>query len=103
MPHRNGYSYCVAKGANLEELVRSGRDRAVRLVSGVEARSAQRAFGGWLTDVRADQHGLLLDPDHDVDSDLMGVRLPRATGNALPAGRGYPVRRGALDLAQIAS
>ena len=43
-----------------------------------------RAYGGWLRELRKDEHGLLLDPDLDVDGDLFGVRLPRRTNAVFP-------------------
>jgi S-DNA-T family DNA segregation ATPase FtsK/SpoIIIE len=89
-------------GIALETLVRRGRDHDVRLIVAVERQAAQRAFAGWLRELRKEEHGLLLDPDPDVDGDLLGTRLPRRSSQVLPAGRGYLVRRGAIELVQVA-
>jgi S-DNA-T family DNA segregation ATPase FtsK/SpoIIIE len=88
--------------AGLETLARRGRDIDVVLVTATERQAAQRAYG-WLRDVRKDEHGLLLDPDVDIDGDMLGVRLPRRTNVVFPPGRGYLVKRGDLALIQIAS
>jgi hypothetical protein len=45
----------------------------------------------------------LLDPDPDVDGDLLGARLPRRSNPVFPPGRGYYVDRGVVELVQVAS
>ena len=87
----------------LETLVRRGRDAPIRIVAATETQAMLRAYGGWLRELRKDEHGLLLDPDLDVDGDLLGVRLPRRTNAVFPAGRGYYVWRGTLELVQVAA
>ena len=82
-----------AAGA-LETLLRRGRDRTV-------PSSPPRARPGAplrAVDPRGAQgrHGLLLDPDLDLDGDLLGVRLPRRSNAVFPPGRGYFVSRGTL-------
>ena len=84
-----------------ERVVRRSRDRGVRIVAAAETRSAHRAFGGMLAELRKDKHGLLLQPDLDVDGDLFGVRLPRRTGVVFPQGRGYLVVDGRIRLVQV--
>ena len=86
----------------LETIVRRGRDLDVRVLCACERQAAQRAFGGWLRELRKEEHGLLLAPDPDVDGDLLGVRLPRRTNPVFPPGRGYLVERGSLELVQVA-
>jgi S-DNA-T family DNA segregation ATPase FtsK/SpoIIIE len=86
----------------LETIVRRGRDLGVRVACACERQAAQRAFGGWLRELRKEEHGLLLAPDPDVDGDLLAVRLPRRTNPVFPPGRGYLVQRGKLDLVQVA-
>jgi S-DNA-T family DNA segregation ATPase FtsK/SpoIIIE len=83
--------------------VRRGRDRDVRVVAAVERQAAQRAFGGWIRELRKEEHGLLLSPDPDVDGELLAVRLPRRTTPVFPPGRGYLVARGTVELVQVAS
>jgi DNA segregation ATPase FtsK/SpoIIIE, S-DNA-T family len=75
----------------------------VRVLCACERQAAQRAFGGWLRELRKEEHGLLLAPDADVDGDLLGVRLPRRTNPVFPPGRGYLVERGSIELVQVAA
>jgi S-DNA-T family DNA segregation ATPase FtsK/SpoIIIE len=86
----------------LEAIVKRGRDVDVYVVVAVEANTAHRTFGGWLRELRNEEHGLLLVPQVDVDGDLLGVRLPRAATRSFPPGRGYLVRRGDVELVQVA-
>lgn len=85
----------------LETIVRRGRDLDLRVLCACERQAAQRAFGGWLRELRKEEHGLLLAPDADVDGDLLGVRLPRRTNPVFPQGRGYLVERGTIELVQV--
>jgi S-DNA-T family DNA segregation ATPase FtsK/SpoIIIE len=87
----------------LEAVVRRGRDLDVRVVAACERQAAQRAFSGWLRELRKEEHGVLLSPDADVDGDLLGVRLPRRTNPIFPPGRGYLVERGTVQLVQVAT
>ena len=89
-------------GPALETLVRRGRDHDLRVVAACERQAAQRAFSGWVRELRKEQNALLLDPDPDVDGDLVGVRLPRRSSPVWPVGRGYLVRRGEIELVQVA-
>jgi S-DNA-T family DNA segregation ATPase FtsK/SpoIIIE len=89
--------------ASLEQLVRRGRDARICVVAAAERQAVQRAFAGWLRELRKDEHGLLLDPDPDVDGDLLGARLPRRSNPVFPPGRGYFVDRGVVELVQVAS
>jgi S-DNA-T family DNA segregation ATPase FtsK/SpoIIIE len=83
--------------------VRRGRDGSLRVVAAAERQAAQRAFSGWLRELRKDEHGLLLDPDIDVDGDILGTRLPRRSNPVFPPGRGYLVERGVVELVQVAT
>lgn len=60
-------------------------------------------YGTWLRRVRMSRAGLLLQPDADVDGDLLGVRLPRRPLVAMRPGRGYLVDGGSAELVQVAS
>lgn len=86
----------------LEAIVRRGRDQSVRLIGAVETRAAHRAYGGWISELRKTRQGLLLQPDLDIDGDLLGVRLPRRGSRVYPPGRGFLVYRGAIELVQVA-
>jgi DNA segregation ATPase FtsK/SpoIIIE, S-DNA-T family len=86
----------------LDAIARAGRDAGVRIVIACERQTAPRVFSGWIAEIKKDENGLLLDPDVDVDGQILGTRLPRRSSIAFPPGRGYLVRGGAPTLAQIA-
>jgi S-DNA-T family DNA segregation ATPase FtsK/SpoIIIE len=88
--------------APLENVVRRGRDVELRVLAAAERSAAQRAFAGWLRELRKEEHGLLLDPDLDVDGDILGTRLPRRSSPVFPHGRGYLIERGSVELVQVA-
>ncbi|MDP8975919.1 MAG: FtsK/SpoIIIE domain-containing protein [Actinomycetota bacterium] len=85
----------------LQFIVRKGRDLNAVLIAAVESRSAHRAYGGWLVELQKEQHGLLLVPE-SIDGDILSAGLPRTSGR-FPAGRGYLVERGAVELVQVAA
>jgi S-DNA-T family DNA segregation ATPase FtsK/SpoIIIE len=87
----------------LERLVRRGRDLNLRVIAAGETNAIQRAFGGWIRELRKDKTGLLLTPDVDVDGDILGIRLPRQARKSYPPGRGFLVQRGSASLIQVAS
>ena len=86
----------------LARTMKWARDHEVRFVVAVETHAAQRAFGGWLAEIRKDKQGLLLAPDVELDGDLLSVRLPRRK-ITFPPGRGYLVARGDVTLMQVAA
>ncbi|MGH2944280.1 MAG: hypothetical protein ACRDLN_16060, partial [Solirubrobacteraceae bacterium] len=85
----------------IETLLRRGRDRDVHVVAALE-RGQARHYAPWIRELRKDGSGLLLDPDLDLDGELLGVRLPRRTNPSFPPGRGYLVARGTARLVQVA-
>ncbi len=92
-----------AAAATLATLVRRGRDVGLRVVAAAELRSASRAYGGWLAELRKDRHGLLLQPGQEMAGELLGATLPRSSSSRpMPPGRGYLVVRGIPELIQVA-
>jgi S-DNA-T family DNA segregation ATPase FtsK/SpoIIIE len=87
----------------VEALLARGRDEPVRIVAAVDLHGAQRVFGGWLRELRAERTGVLLQPQGDGDGDLLGAPIPAQRGGPLPPGRGYLVDRGVARLVQIAN
>lgn len=85
----------------LESLVRE-RGGRTRVIAAAESMALHRSFGGWLSELRKHKQGVLLDPDLDLDGDLLGVKLPRKQKRAFPPGRAYLVNRGRIELIQIA-
>jgi S-DNA-T family DNA segregation ATPase FtsK/SpoIIIE len=86
----------------LESIVRAGRDVAAYVVGASEISAAQRSYGGWIPEVRKDRHGLLLQPDPELDGDLLGARLPKGRRLAV-AGRGILVTRYGIETVQVAA
>ncbi len=86
----------------LERLVRRARDGGVVVLAGCQTHTLHRSFGGVLAELRRPKHGLILQPDVDIDGDLLGVRFPRKSTRSFPPGRGYLVRRGAVAYVQVA-
>jgi S-DNA-T family DNA segregation ATPase FtsK/SpoIIIE len=61
----------------------------------------RRQYGMWTQKVRDGRCGVLLQPDYDLDGDLLGVALPRGHRMTPVPGRGYLVSDGALDGVQL--
>lgn len=59
-------------------------------------------YAHWTREVRRSRVGLLLQPDVDLDGDLLGVRLPRRAITPLGPGRGYLCEAGAVEVLQLA-
>ena len=93
----------LGEPAALETLVRRGRDVEVRVLAAAETQAAQRAYGGWLRELRNARRALLLQADPDTDGELVGVKLPRDGGPAPRPGLGWLVAPGALELVQVAA
>ena len=85
-----------------EQVVRRGRDFGVRVLASGEPRAVASQYAGWLRELRKDGAGLLLEPNPEVDGDLLGARLPRYQAAAFPPGRGYLVGGGTLQLVHVA-
>jgi S-DNA-T family DNA segregation ATPase FtsK/SpoIIIE len=60
------------------------------------------AYGHWTTELRRSRLGVLLQPDVDVDGDLLGTVLPRRRPLARRPGRGYLVVDGQPQAVQLA-
>jgi S-DNA-T family DNA segregation ATPase FtsK/SpoIIIE len=88
--------------SSLETIIRKGRDVDVWVVGAAEVSAAHRSYGGWLPELRKERHGLLLQPDTDVDGDLLGVRLAKSARTGI-AGRGVLVNRAGVEIVQVAT
>jgi S-DNA-T family DNA segregation ATPase FtsK/SpoIIIE len=91
-----------ADSDDLTWIAERGRDHGLHILVAVPNHVAQRAYGGWLVQVVRDRHGVLLDPDTAMDGAILGARLPMRRAGVWPPGRGYLVRRGSVELVQIA-
>ncbi len=87
--------------SSLEMIIKRGRDAHVRIVASLETGQA-RHYAAWIRELRKDGRGILLDPNLDLDGELLGARLPRRSNAVFPPGRGYVVIDGRVGLAQVA-
>lgn len=85
----------------ISDILREARGRGWMVAASANAETIRRAYDGSLRDVRGNKAGILLQPDLEVDGDIVGVRLPRAVNTVWPPGRGYLVIGGMYDLCQI--
>jgi S-DNA-T family DNA segregation ATPase FtsK/SpoIIIE len=83
-------------------LVRRARDSCVRVVGAVESSLARTSYGGAVAELRRDRRGLLLQPDVELDGDMVGVRLGRPPRKPFPVGRGVLAIRGETEMLQVA-
>lgn len=86
----------------LDSILKNGLDSNVRVVAAFESQGIRTVFTPWIREIRKHKNGILLDPDHDLDGDILGMRLPRAKSGKLPEGRGYLAVRGEPMLCQVA-
>jgi S-DNA-T family DNA segregation ATPase FtsK/SpoIIIE len=80
----------IAKAGPGRHVIAAGRNDGIR-----------RQYGLWTQRVREGRCGVLLVPDHEMDSDLLGTPLPRQHRMAPMPGRGYLVSDGAIDGVQL--
>lgn len=85
----------------LEELLRHGTDRRVRVVAAADKRAAHRAYGGLLMALRSERAGIILQPDPDADGDLFDVSIERGMRGG-PPGRALAATEGVGWLVQVA-
>jgi DNA segregation ATPase FtsK/SpoIIIE, S-DNA-T family len=82
----------VASGHPALHVVAAGRPDVVRSI-----------YGHWTSAVRRSRLGMLLQPDVDLDGDLLGAVLPRRQVVAPLPGRGHLVVDGRAGLVQLAA
>jgi len=58
-------------------------------------------YRGVTATLRKSRTGLILAPRSSADGDILGSRLPRSVGAAVPVGRGIRVRAGAWEWVQV--
>jgi S-DNA-T family DNA segregation ATPase FtsK/SpoIIIE len=86
----------------LDAILRLGLDGNVRVAAAFESSGLRTSFTAWIREIKKHKNGVLLDPDRDLDGDILGVRLARSSGGKLPEGRGFLVRDGQPALCQLA-
>ena len=75
--------------------VASSRRPGRHLVVSARNDRLRNHYGHWTKEIRADGIAVLLDPDLDLDGDLVGVRLPRRPSVPMVVGRGWLTGEGA--------
>jgi len=85
----------------IRDILRKARGQRWMVVASASAEDARRAYDGALREVRGNKAGILLQPDSEVDGDIVGTRLPRTANAVWPPGRGYLVTGGIHELCQI--
>ena len=90
-------------GQAVSALLKVAREVSVGVVASSDSAAARRASQYTvLGELRQHKHGLLLAPDLlNSDGDILGATLPNSNMKTWPAGRGYVVRRGGVELVQI--
>jgi S-DNA-T family DNA segregation ATPase FtsK/SpoIIIE len=86
----------------LDRLMRTARDSGHLVVIAGTTEELSIGFRGFVVDVRRARTGLLLAPRGPLDGEVLGVRLPRVTGEAVPVGRGQLIVRGVATQLQVA-
>ncbi len=86
----------------LDRLTRTARDSGHLVVIAGTTEELSVGFRGFVVDVRRARTGLLLAPRGPLDGEVLGIRLPRGTGEATPVGRGQLVVRGVATQLQVA-
>lgn len=90
-----------ALAAAAEEYLKAIRDSGDVLAVGCGVDEVNGMYRGITATIRKARTGLLLAPRSAADGDVMGARLPRSTGAAVPAGRGVHVRGGSWEWVQV--
>jgi S-DNA-T family DNA segregation ATPase FtsK/SpoIIIE len=80
-----------------------GHDPRVAVIAAGRADVLRSAYTHWTRAIRRSKAGLLLQPNVDLDGELVGVTLPRRAPVALGAGRGWLVSGADLDVVQVAT
>jgi S-DNA-T family DNA segregation ATPase FtsK/SpoIIIE len=88
------------QGRALSDLFASSLPLVHAVVAG--RTDAMKSLGHWSVGVRRSRVGLLLQPDVQVDGQLLGVTLPRRPTPPVRPGCGYRVDPGGFELMQVA-
>jgi S-DNA-T family DNA segregation ATPase FtsK/SpoIIIE len=90
----------VAVSPELTELV-NGRQAGLRIVAAGSADAIRSMYGHWIQDLRRSRIGCALRPNFATDGDLWQTQLPRRGSDHFPAGRGYLLADGRVELVQL--
>jgi S-DNA-T family DNA segregation ATPase FtsK/SpoIIIE len=77
------------------------RDPSVRIIASGNADAIRGRYGHWTQELRRSRIGCALRPNPVSDGDLWQIQLPRSEQQSFPAGRGYLVSDGRVELVQL--
>ena len=84
-----------------DEYLKQIRDTGDALAVACGIDEVNGMYRGVTATIRKARSGLLLSPRTSADGDVLGARLPRSVGAAVPVGRGIRVRAGAWEWVQV--
>ena len=90
----------VDSGDELSRIIQE-RNGAVRIVAAGNADALRTKYGHWTQELRRSRIGCALRPNPTADGDLWQTQLPRGDQHSFPAGRGYLVVDGRVELVQL--
>ncbi len=90
----------VDGGDVLAEIV-AKRDSGIRIVAAGNTDVLRSRYGHWTQELRRSRIGCVLRPNPLSDGDLWQTQLPRNDQQVFPAGRGYLVADGRVELVQL--
>ncbi len=87
--------------AAFEAVLREGRDGQRALVVGGTTGEMVNGYRGYVVEARKTKSGVLLNPEHPMEGELLGIKPPRSAVGPMPKGRGLLVLRGSYLPVQV--
>jgi len=87
--------------AAFETVLREGRDGQRALVVAGTTSEMVSGYRGFIVEARKTKSGLLINPEHPMEGDLLGIKPPRSAVGPAPKGRGLLVNRGSYLPVQV--
>jgi S-DNA-T family DNA segregation ATPase FtsK/SpoIIIE len=84
-----------------EAVLREGRDGQRALVVGGTTGEMINGYRGYIVEARKTKSGVLLNPEHPMEGELLGIKPPRSAVGPMPKGRGLLVLRGSYLPVQV--
>jgi S-DNA-T family DNA segregation ATPase FtsK/SpoIIIE len=84
-----------------EAVLREGRDGQRALVVGGTTAEMINGYRGFIVEARKTKSGVLINPEHPMEGELLGIKPPRSAVGPMPKGRGLLVLRGAYLPVQV--
>ncbi|HEV7655775.1 MAG TPA: FtsK/SpoIIIE domain-containing protein [Mycobacteriales bacterium] len=84
-----------------EAVLREGRDGQRALVVAGTTGEMVNGYRGYIVETRKTKSGVLLNPEHPMEGELLGIKPPRSAVGPMPKGRGLLVLRGTYLPVQV--